>query len=61
MADDKTKAAGPDRTRISFAQDQEARDWPEKFGVTPGKLKSAIEAVGNEGSAVEAHLKGAKR
>ena len=60
MADDKTKTGGQDRTRISIAEDYEVRDWSRKFGVTPDELKAAVQAVGNEARAVEAHLKSAK-
>jgi hypothetical protein len=61
MADDKTKSGGQDRARISLSEDYEVRDWAQKFGVTPDELKAAVKVVGNEASAVEAHLKGSKR
>lgn len=61
MSDDKTKTGGQDRERISLSEDYEVRDWAEKFGVTPEQLKAAVAAVGNQASAVEAHLKSAKR
>lgn len=60
MADDKSSAGGQDRTRISLSEDYEVRDWSKKFGVTPEQLKAAVEAVGNQAAAVEAHLKGTK-
>lgn len=58
MSDDKSKAGGQDRKRISISEDYEVRDWAKKFGVTPEELKAAVKAVGNEAAAVEAHLKG---
>jgi hypothetical protein len=61
MSDDKTKTGGQDRTRISLSEDYEVRDWAKKFGVTPDELKAAVKVVGNDASAVEAHLKGSKR
>jgi hypothetical protein len=61
MADDKSKSGGQDRKRISLSQDYEVRDWAKKFGVTPDELKAAVKAVGDDASAVEAHLKGKQR
>jgi len=58
MSDDKTKAGGQDRSRISVDEDYEVRDWARKFGVSPDELKAAVKAVGNQAAAVEAHLKG---
>jgi Protein of unknown function (DUF3606) len=60
MSDDKTKAGGQDRTRISLSDDYEVRDWAAKFGVTKEELIAAVKQVGNEASAVEAHLKSVK-
>lgn len=61
MADDKTKTGGQDRSRISLSEDYEVRDWAAKFGVTADQLKAAVQAVGNDASTVEEHLKGGKR
>jgi hypothetical protein len=61
MADDKSKSGGQDRKRISLSEDYEVRDWASKFGVTPEQLKSAVQAVGNDAEAVQAHLKKAYR
>lgn len=61
MSDDKSKAGGQDRSRISLSEDYEVRDWSKKFGVTPDELKAAVKAVGNEAKAVEAHLKDTRR
>ena len=60
MSDDKSKAGGQDRTRISLSQEYETRDWAQKFGVTTEQLTAAVKQVGNEASAVEAHLKSMK-
>jgi uncharacterized protein DUF3606 len=35
-----------DRLRIDVSQDYECRYWSEKFGVTPGELRSAVSRVG---------------
>jgi hypothetical protein len=61
MSDDKSKAGGQDRKRISLSEDYETRDWSKKFGVTPEQLRAAVAAVGNDAAAVEAHLKSTKR
>lgn len=61
MSDDKSKTGGQDRQRISLSENYEVRDWAEKFGVTPEQLRAAVAAVGNQASAVEAHLKSTKR
>jgi hypothetical protein len=61
MADNKAQAGGQDRTRINLSEDYEVRDWSRKFGVSPEELRRAVEAVGNEAAAVEAHLKGGAR
>lgn len=58
MADDKSKSGGQDRTRINVNQEFELRDWSKKFGVTPDKLKEAVQAVGTNAVDVEKHLKG---
>ncbi len=60
MSDDKTKAGGQDRSRISLSEDYEVRDWSKKFGVTPDELRAAVKAVGNTASTVEQHLKARK-
>ncbi|MFN7042550.1 MAG: DUF3606 domain-containing protein [Acidovorax temperans] len=57
MPDDKSQTGGQDRKRINLSEDYEVRDWGKKLHVTPEKLKAAVRAVGNEGTAVEAHLK----
>ena len=57
MADDLTNRGGRDRNRISLDQDHELRDWSEKFGVTKEELREAVQAVGNEASKVEQHLR----
>jgi hypothetical protein len=46
MADDKDKTGKPDRDRINVHEPYELRDWSEKFGVTPEKLKDAVREVG---------------
>ncbi len=57
MSDDKSKAGGTDRARISTSEDYELRDWSKKFGVTPDELKAAVRAVGPMAADVEKYLK----
>lgn len=57
MADDKSNAGEPDRSRISLSETYEVRYWSDKFGVTADRLKTAIDAVGNSPEAVENWLR----
>jgi hypothetical protein len=58
MSDDKSKAGGQDRKRISLSEDYEVRDWAEKFGVSEDELRRAVEKVGNLAEDVERELRG---
>jgi hypothetical protein len=60
MADDKTKANGPDRDRINVNQDYELRDWAKKFNASTDQVKEAVKAVGDRADDVEMHLKGSR-
>ncbi len=61
MSDSKDKTGGQDRKRINVNQDYEVRDWADKFGTTPEKLKDAVKQVGDRAEAVERHLKSGER
>jgi hypothetical protein len=56
MADDKTKRAPQDASRINMNEDYEVRYWTQKFGVTKAQLAAAVKAVGASAKAVGAHL-----
>jgi hypothetical protein len=56
MSDDKTKAHGQDRQRINVHEDYELRDWSKSLGVTPERLKEAVQAVGDRAEKVREHL-----
>lgn len=58
MTDDKSKTGGADRQRISLTEDYEVRDWAARFNVSEGKLRKAVEKVGNQADAVEQELRG---
>ena len=47
MSDDKTKSGGQDRERINVNGDDEVRDWARSLNTTPGRLKEAVQAVGD--------------
>jgi hypothetical protein len=57
MADDKTKRAPQDSSRIAMGEDYEVDYWTNKFGVSRETLQQAVNAVGNSAAAVEQHLK----
>jgi hypothetical protein len=56
MADDKTKTGKPDRDRINVEEEYELREWAEKFGVTPERLKQAVKTSGPMVRDIEALL-----
>jgi hypothetical protein len=57
MADDTSKREPQDRNRININEEYEVRYWSEKFGVTPERLREAVQKVGNSREAVEEELK----
>ena len=60
MPDNLKNAGGQDRLRINVNEDYELRDWSGKFGVTPQRLKEAVQAVGDRADKVADFLKGDK-
>jgi hypothetical protein len=58
MSDDTTRAHGQDRERINIHQDYELRDWSRNLGVTPERLKEAVQAVGDRADKVREYLRG---
>ncbi len=56
MADDKSKTGSPDRDRINLNEDYEVQYWTKALQITPEKLRSVVEAVGNSADAVREHL-----
>jgi hypothetical protein len=57
MSDDKNNLGAQDRSRININEDYELRYWSEKFGVTPVRIKDAVNAVGPMADKVEQFLK----
>ena len=56
MADDKSKTAPQDASRVNIHERYEVEYWSKRFGVTPERLKEAVEKAGTSVSAVEAEL-----
>jgi hypothetical protein len=56
MSDDTTKKGQDDRNRINVNEDYELRYWTKELGVSPDKLKSAVQQVGPSAKAVREHL-----
>jgi hypothetical protein len=56
MADDRSNRGPADRDRVNVHEDYELRSWSDKFGVTPGQLKAAVDKVGVMAKDVEAAL-----
>ncbi|CAN7303801.1 DUF3606 domain-containing protein [Pseudoxanthomonas sp. LjRoot143] len=56
MADDKSKTGSPDRDRVNLNEDYEVQYWTKALQITPEKLRSVVEAVGNSADAVREHL-----
>lgn len=57
MSDDKSNSHGQDRQRINVHQDYELRDWSKSLGVTPERLKEAVQAVGDRAEKVREYLR----
>ena len=56
MADDPSKRAPEDASRISLSQDWEVRYWTQALGVSEQQLRAAIAATGNGADAVRKYL-----
>lgn len=61
MSDNKQQSGGQDRERINVNQDYELRDWSKSLGVTPERLKEAVQAVGDRAEKVREYLRGEGR
>jgi hypothetical protein len=57
MADDKNKTGPQDASRVNINERYEIDYWSKRFGVTPERLKEAVEKAGTSVKAVEAELK----
>jgi len=57
MADDKSKTGPQDASRVNINEKYEVEYWTKRFGVTPERLKEAVQKAGTSVNAVEAELK----
>lgn len=57
MPDNKKKAGPADKSRVNVNQKHELRYWTEKFGISPGLLKRAVQEVGVMAKDVKSWLK----
>ena len=57
MGDDKSKTGRSDRDRINVNEDYELRDWSQKLGVSPERLKEAVKKVGPMADDVKKELR----
>ena len=57
MSDDKSKTGPQDASRVNIHERYEVEYWSKRFGITPERLKEAVEKAGTSVSAVEAELK----
>ena len=57
MADDKTKVAPGDRSRVNINEDYEVSYWTRALGCTKQELEKAVKEVGVSASAVKKYFK----
>lgn len=57
MADNPKKVGEPDRSLVALGQAHEVAYWTKRFGVSEGKLRQAVAAVGNSVAKIEQWLK----
>jgi hypothetical protein len=56
MADNTQRSGSPDSRRINMDQEHEVRYWTKELGVTPERLREAVQAAGTSVDAVKKHL-----
>lgn len=56
MADDKSKVAPGDRSRINVNEDYEVAYWTKALGCTKQELEKAVKEVGVSASAVKKYF-----
>jgi hypothetical protein len=56
MADNTSKRAQPDRSKISLSESYEVRYWTKHLDITQDELRRTIEKVGNSAAAVRKEL-----
>ena len=56
MADDPTKKRPQDSSRVNVNEKYELQYWADRFGVTPDRVRQAVEKVGTSAEAVEREI-----
>ncbi len=56
MADNLTKKAKPDRSKIAMGDEREVKYWTKHLGVSKDELKRAVDKVGHSVIAVKKQL-----
>jgi hypothetical protein len=57
MTDDTMKKRPQDPTKINIQQQHELQYWADKFGVTPERIRQAVQRVGTSPNDVEREVK----
>jgi len=60
MSQENTGTGSPESQQIDISSEQDLRQWSSKLNVTPEQLKEAVQAVGQQATDVEDHLKGSR-
>ena len=60
MSQENTGTGSPESQQIDVSSEQDLRQWSSKLNVTPEQLKEAVQAVGQQATDVEDHLKGSR-
>lgn len=57
MSDNLQDRGSPDRKLVALGEEHEVRYWTQRFGVSEGELRRAVEQVGNSATEVEKRLR----
>jgi hypothetical protein len=59
MADNKTKTAPQDSSRVNVNEDYEVQYWTNKFNCSKEQLRDAVDSVGTSAEKVAEYIRGA--
>jgi hypothetical protein len=60
MPDDLSNRGRPGRDRVNVNEEHELRNWAQSLGVTPERVKEAVQAVGDKADSVRQYLSGGR-
>ena len=60
MPHESTGTGNPESQRIDINSEDDLHQWSQKLDVSPDQLKEAVQAVGDQATDVEDHLKGSR-